>query len=254
MPYKQSQTSSRVVTTRTTKGNVSVSSFQTTAKRKLTRGETAGGLLTTIGQLQMIGITIVVLSVGTAVGKFDIDDLIVTTPNYQVNNEYVPINDPLNTVDYITYGEDVFDKFFDIDTGFIAVLNDYANTANTFITYITNPFNFLRNNDAIRDDQLENPTTNSFVDEFGVERFNEIEFLRTLNYNPYQLYEELTTLERTHIQNYLGSLMPIEQSIFVDYTPTKFYPFGFTNPITGLWQWGFYTYPSVYTFITELGV
>jgi hypothetical protein len=235
-------------------GKVSYTKSTITNTRKLTRGEAADGLLTTIGQLQMIGITIVVLSVGTAVGKFDIDDLIITTPNYQVNNEYVPITDPLNTVDYIAYGEDVFDKFFNPETGFIAILDDYANTANTFITYITNPFNFLRNQDSLRDDQLENPTTNSFVDEFGVDRFNEIEFLRTLNYNPYQIYQELTTLERTHIQNYLGSLMPIEQSIFIDYTPTKFYPFGFTNPITGLWQWGFYTYPSVYTFIIELGV
>jgi hypothetical protein len=253
MPLK-TNTVERATYSRKLGGKISYTKSTITNTRQLTRGETASGLLTTIGQLQMIGITIVVLSVGTAVGKFDIDDLVSISPNYNVNNQYIPIDDPLNNVSYQAFGADVFDKFFHPDTGYISVLEDYADTANTFITYITNPFNFLRNNDAIRDDQLENPTINSFVEEFGVERFNEIEFLRTLNYNPYQLYQELTLDERTHIQTYNGSLMPIEQSIFIDYTPTKFYPFGFTNPITGLWQWGLYTYPSVYTFINELGV
>ena len=61
---------------------------QTTSKRKMTRGETAGGLLTALGQIQMIGITIFSISIGSTITQFTTSDLIETAPNYQVVNDF----------------------------------------------------------------------------------------------------------------------------------------------------------------------
>jgi hypothetical protein len=91
---------------------------QTTSKRKMTRGETAGGLLTSLGQIQMIGITIFAISIGSTMSQFTTSDLIVTTPNYQVVNDFVPIDDPLNTVNYVQYGEEVVNNLHSFVLGF----------------------------------------------------------------------------------------------------------------------------------------
>ena len=93
---------------------------QTISKRKMTRGETAGGLLTALGQIQMIGITIFAISIGSTISQFTTSDLIETAPNYQLVNEFVPIDDPLNTINYIQYGEEVVSNII----GFVDTLSD----------------------------------------------------------------------------------------------------------------------------------
>ena len=93
---------------------------QTTSKRKMTRGETAGGLLTALGQIQMIGITIFAISIGSTITQFTTSDLIETAPNYQVVNDFVPIDDPLNTINYVQYGEEVVTNI----VGFVNTLSD----------------------------------------------------------------------------------------------------------------------------------
>ena len=91
---------------------------QTISKRNMTRGETAGGLLTALGQIQMIGITIFAISVGSTLNQFTTSDLIETTPNYQVINDFVPIEDPLNTINYVQYGEEVVNNLHSFVLGF----------------------------------------------------------------------------------------------------------------------------------------
>ena len=91
---------------------------ETISKRKMTRGETAGGLLTGLFQIQMIGITILAISLGSALTEFTTSDLVETNPNYQLKNDFVPIEDPLNTVNYIQYGEDVFTRLNDFIIAF----------------------------------------------------------------------------------------------------------------------------------------
>ena len=91
---------------------------QTISKRNMTRGETAGGLLTALGQIQMIGITIFAISVGSTLNQFTTSDLIETAPNYQVVNDFVPIEDPLNTINYVQYGEEVVNNLHSFVIGF----------------------------------------------------------------------------------------------------------------------------------------
>jgi hypothetical protein len=93
---------------------------QTISKRNMTRGETAGGLLTALGQIQMIGITIFAISIGSTISQFTTSDLIETAPNYQVVNDFVPIDDPLNTINYVQYGEEVVSNI----VGFVNTLSD----------------------------------------------------------------------------------------------------------------------------------
>jgi hypothetical protein len=95
---------------------------ETISRRKMTRGETAGGLLTGIFQIQMIAITILAISLGSTLTEFTTSDLVETNPNYQLTNDFVPIDDPLNTINYIQYGDDVFDRLH----GFIIGFSDFG--------------------------------------------------------------------------------------------------------------------------------
>jgi hypothetical protein len=95
---------------------------ETISRRKMTRGETAGGLLTGIFQIQMIAITILAISLGSSLTEFTTSDLVETNPNYQLINDFVPIDDPLNTINYIQYGDDVFDRLH----GFIIGFSDFG--------------------------------------------------------------------------------------------------------------------------------
>jgi hypothetical protein len=101
---------------------------ETISQRKMTRGETAGGLLTGIFQIQMIGITILAISLGSTLTEFTTSDLVETNPNYQLTNDFVPIDDPLNTINYIQYGEDVFDRLND----FIVTFSDMGLVAKNY--------------------------------------------------------------------------------------------------------------------------
>jgi hypothetical protein len=79
-------------------------------KKTLKERQLGQGGLSSLFRVELILITILSISVGSALTEFDTLDLIETTPNYQVVNDFVSIDDPLNTINYIVYGEEVFDN------------------------------------------------------------------------------------------------------------------------------------------------
>ena len=109
------QTTSFKTTTNLQSGQTQ--SFRTSYKTSTPTNIGKGGL-TALGQIQMIGITIFSISVGSTLNQFTTSDLIETTPNYQVVNDFVPIDDPLNTINYIQYGEEVVSNLHSFVLGF----------------------------------------------------------------------------------------------------------------------------------------
>lgn len=150
---------SSTFTTTTNLNTGQVSSFKTTSKTSTPTNIGKGGL-SGIGRLGMIAITILAVSVGSALTEFTTNDLIYTTPNYQVNNEFVPIEDPLNTIDYVYYGSDVFTRVIEFIEGFsdagilaksywdqvVAIFQPEAvDAAVTFLTDFNRLFNNITN-------------------------------------------------------------------------------------------------------------
>jgi hypothetical protein len=238
----------------------STTTSQTITKRRMTRGETVGGILTTIGQLQMVGISILVLSIGASVAQFEVTDLVVTTPNYNVQNTYIPIDDPLNNVDYIQYGEDVFNRFFHEDYGFIIQLGKIADVGNNIVAcYEDVDACFTRQNELLDTyiEEINNPAVGTFIDEFGSTDFLQWNVLASSSggyQTPYYIYELMTTSQREWVLDEQESLSSVEKLLFNNYTPAKFYLFGFTNPLTDSYYWGYFVWPSIYEIILELGV
>jgi hypothetical protein len=258
MPYKQTQSSS--ITTSTVGDKTRTTSSNTTSKRKLTRGQSAGGLLTTIGQIQMIGITMIVISIGSAVDQFTLTDLEQTTPNYNVQNTYIPINDPLNNINYQQYGAGVVDAFFHETTGYIVNLNAIAEAGENIVSCFKDLSTcFNRSQDRYQEFQedVNNPQVGTFADEFGGSRLYELSFYAssTFGYSPYQIYLEMTTAERTFVQDNLSDLSNTEISLFTEFRTAGFYFFGFNNPFNNnAWQWGYFQWPTILNTIIELGV
>lgn len=92
-------------------------SFKTTYKTSSPTNIGKGGL-GAIGRLGMISITILSISVGSALTEFTTSDLIETAPNYQLKNQFVSIDDPLNTINYVQYGEGVVTRLNDFIVSF----------------------------------------------------------------------------------------------------------------------------------------
>jgi hypothetical protein len=109
------QTTSVKTTTNLQSGQTK--SFRTTYRTSSPTNIGKGGL-SAVGRFGMITITILSISVGSALTEFTTADLIYTTPNYQINNEFIPIEDPLNTINYISYGSGVFERVVDFAKGF----------------------------------------------------------------------------------------------------------------------------------------
>jgi hypothetical protein len=263
MPYKQNTSSSETTSTRIdSQGQMksSISRSMTTTRRKMTRGETAGGLLTTIGQIQMIAITIIVLAVGSVISDFDTDDLIQTTPNYNQTNTYIPIDDPLNNVDYQQYGTQVFGTFFG-DTGLFNQFDEYGSIIQRLIEILKDPVKAFRDAFQLRDDyldQITSPLAGSFIDTFGSTRFSTLSLYSSTTVGGFQstyyIYTQMTESERIFVRDNQSSLQDVEDFLFNKYRPTQFYLFGFTNPLTSLYQWGWYKWPTITSIIDILGV
>jgi hypothetical protein len=109
------QTTSFKTTTNLQSGQTQ--SFRTTYKTSTPTNIGKGGL-GAIGRLGMIAITILAISVGSSLTEFTTSDLIETTPNYQLKNDFVSIDDPLNTVNYVQYGSGVFNRLHEFVIGF----------------------------------------------------------------------------------------------------------------------------------------
>jgi hypothetical protein len=265
MPYKQTKSSATINTTDNIKGTKTSITRSRSTKTKQTRGQVAGGLLTTIGQLNMIAITILVIGVGSSVNQFTTSDLQQTNPNYKQTNTYIPYDDPLNNINYIQYGEGVFNRFFGPDS-FTALLSKSVDTANNVLTCLSDLPECFFTNQLLKeqyDDEIQNPISGTFIDTFGSARFYELSLrasssaatsLTTSVLTPYGIYLQMTTSERTFIRDYTGTYMDVEKTLFVNYTPLLFYLFGFTNPFTNQYQWGFYTWPNIVDTVSILGV
>jgi hypothetical protein len=215
--------------------------------------------LSSIARIQMIGISIIVLGIGSTVDNFSVEDLVETTPNYNVINDFIPIDDPLNTINYSQYGQEVFDNLFNEQSGYIAVLKDLVETGENVSACLTDITQCLTNVLFSNQEDLEeinNPDIGTFTDEFGSER---IKYLRTWyvlgGSTPYVLYEQLTSEEKEFLRDYTGTYMEAEKVFLIDWSPTKFYFFGFENPFNNdIWQWGYFKWPNVLDTIDELGV
>jgi hypothetical protein len=145
------QTTSFKTTTNLQTGKVK--SFQTTYKTSTPTNIGKGGL-TALGRAGIIFITILAISVGSATIQFTTTDLIDLTPNYQVQNDFIPINDPLNNINYIQYGEDVVDNVMAFVNGFSTVGEFAYAGVYTIINFFENPVMYILNLDP-EDPNLE---------------------------------------------------------------------------------------------------
>lgn len=237
----------------------STTTSETITKRRLTAREQAQGGLSSIVRFEMITITLLVLGIGTAVDDFTIEDLVETNPNYNVNNTYIPIDDPLNNVDYLQYGDEVFDRIFNEQSGFIALLSDITDTATNVGECLSDIPSCIGNIFSKNDtdiDEINNPLPDTFTDTFGSER---VFYLRTWyvlgGATPYDIYQQLTTEEKEFIEDYTGEYMESEKTFMVDWSPSVFYFFGFINPFNDdAWQWGYFSWPNLIDTVDLLGV
>jgi hypothetical protein len=136
------QTTSLKTTTNLQTGKVK--SFKTTSTTSTPTNIGKGGL-SALGRAGIIFITMLAISIGTATIKFTTNDLIETTPNYQVKNDFVPIDDPLNDINYIQYGEEVVDNLMTFVNGFSAVGEFAYAGVYTIINFFENPVMYIFN-------------------------------------------------------------------------------------------------------------
>jgi hypothetical protein len=231
----------------------------TTEQRKRTLKEKAEGGLSSIVRFEMIAITLLVIGIGTAVDDFGIEDLVETNPNYNVNNTYIPIDDPLNNVNYLQYGDEVFDRIFNEQTGFMALLSDVTDTATNVTECLSDIPScigniFFKNEEDIN--ELITPLPDTFTDTFGSDRIFYLRAYYVLGgRTPYDLYQQLTTEEKEFIEDYTGEYMESEKTFMFDWSPSKFYFFGFNNPFNDdIWQWGYFAWPNLIDTVDLLGV
>jgi hypothetical protein len=216
--------------------------------------------LSSITRIQMIGISIIVLGIGSTVDNFTVDDLVETTPNYNVVNDFIPIDDPLNTINYTQYGQELFDNLFNEQSGYIAVLKDLVETGENISICFRDIISCLNRSTELQDiyqDDMLNPQPDSFIDTFGLDRFQTLSLMASSQIGgqqtPYSIYLEMTTTERQYVLD-TTTYSLVEENLFLTYSPSNFYLFGFDNPFTEQWQWGYYQWPSIRQTIVNLGV
>jgi hypothetical protein len=247
MATKTNISTSTTNTTINTGGKVKTSSItsETISKRKLSFREQAQGGLSSIARLEMIGITILSIAVGSSVSDFTTSDLIETNPNYQLTNTYVSIDDPLNNVNYQQYGTQVVGNL----TAFLGALGGAGNLAKNLWDGITN---------FIGDSWIE--TTGSFAAEFGEARWIQVYDHYQKYYEEgsvqqlgYIYYEILTNDEKDFVGNQLNheDFSPLEKQVFLSERWYLFYNdvYGLFGPIKTIYWW--FTEPSVYYMINE---
>ena len=240
---KTNYSSSTTTSTNLTTGKKSTIQTSTVTKRRLGAKEQAQLGLSSIFRIEMIGITIITIAIGSAVSDFTTADLIETNPNYQVNNSYVGYIDPLEEINYVQYGANVVSNL----TGFFSALSGVGNFAKNMWDGINN---FVGDSWISQD--------GSFAAEFGEARWVEI-------YDHYQHYYEegavaqrayiysdiLTLAEKTFIEdvNHHSSFSSEEKQVFLS---TRWYliyqdTYGLFGTVNN--SYFFFTEPSVHTMI-----
>jgi hypothetical protein len=239
MQYKQTSSStSKVYSTTQLSTNKKRVDITSTTSRKLSSSEQARYGLNRLGQISMIGISIIAVSVGVTISQFSVDDLTLIAPNYQVNNEFIPIDDPLD-IDYIQYGESVVDNLIN----FIQPLGDIGQVAFNFWNDV---MKFLFNPNVVQE--------GSFIDTFGAERFQYIGSIYNSASNEIgksaAVYSILTETEREFLEDVNTSLfVNAERLVFLN-TVFYIYYIDFYGYFGGN-KW-FWTMPNVITIAQEL--
>ena len=136
------QTTSLKTTTNLNTG--STKSFKTTYRTSTPTNVGKGGL-SVLGRAGIILITMIAVSIGSATVQFTTADLIETTPNYQVKNDFIPIDDPLNDINYLQYGDQVVDNLMIFVNSFSAVGNFAYAGVYTVINFFENPVMYIFN-------------------------------------------------------------------------------------------------------------
>jgi hypothetical protein len=119
-------------------------SFETSNNSTTSINVRKGGL-SSLGRAGIISITILAVAVGTATTQFTTTDLTETIPNYQVKNDFVPIDDPLNDINYLQYGEEVVNNIMAFVNGFSAVGEFAYAGVYTVINFFENPVMYVFN-------------------------------------------------------------------------------------------------------------
>lgn len=242
---KTNYSSSTTTSTNLTTGKKSTIQTSTVSKRRLSGKEQAQLGLSSVFRIEMIGITIITIAIGSAVSDFTTADLIETNPNYQVNNSYVGYIDPLEDINYVQYGENVVSNL----TGFFGALSGIGNLAKNLWDGVGN---FIGDSWIAQD--------GSFATEFGESRWVEV-------YDHYQryyeegavaqrayIYEDILTLsEKAFIEDTLNhdNFSSLEKQVFLS---TRWYliyqdTYGLFGPVNN--SYFFFTEISVYQMIVE---
>jgi hypothetical protein len=224
------ETTSTTLTTRVKSTDNRTQQTTNITRRKLTRGETAGGLLTGVSQISMIGITLITLSISTASLQFSKEDLISLTPNYQQNNVYNAVENPLEHYNYQVYGEDVVDNIMN----WIYPLEQTGQAINTFWQTL---MSFIGGQDIV--DVIEG----DFADTFGSDRFH---YLVSISRYNVSVYMRLTELEKDWVEDNADNFNLVEQNLFGN---TKFYFFMY-DELYEIFR-VFYTEPTIVDMILE---
>jgi hypothetical protein len=223
------QTTSVKTTTNLNTG--SIKSFKTSYKTSSPTNIGKGGL-TALGRAGMITITIISVSVGSAMFQYNVNDLISITPNYNQHNVFIPIEDPLNTINYQQYGEDVISNLM----LFIEPLSFIGQSA---FNFWDNVMRLFFNDAQVQED--------SFIDTFGSERF--LELADYYNYTSHDygksisVYSALTEEEKDYLIDVNTNLFTsAERYVFLT---TTFYVFYFDHYYLFDGNKFFWTMPNV---------
>jgi hypothetical protein len=186
-------------------------------------------------RIQMIGISIIVISIGTAVVQFDKQDLIDFNPNYNLINQYQAVEDPLTHYNYIPYGEDVLGSLI----GFVEFLSPFGEFAQAGWTL----FFSIANADDL--EFVGQPNT-SFGQTFGANRVLSLSQMRFSSLKAY--YDELSPAEREWVLDNVNSIK--YGALETGFYETRWYLFVIIEGTS----YFFYTEQSVYDYVLDLGL
>jgi hypothetical protein len=226
--------SGKVFETRNTRTTTS-----TQSQKVLTRSEKADKTLGILGQVEMIGITIITLAIAPVITSNIAQTSYLETmyPNYNQPFENNEVADPIGHFDYIQYGDQAVSNI----VGTLQALSWFGGFAQAGWNVLMDVVNIFSGDI----DTSVNP--GSFVSTFGETRMYELSqlYFTTTDYYGKSLtvYRELTPSEITFLQTANTSLFnDVERNTFM----TSLYYIAYQDPYDeyGSWQW-FWTMPSV---------
>jgi hypothetical protein len=187
------------------------------------------GGLSTIGRLEIIAITILVIIMSQPLNDFDKGDLEDFIPNYQLNNQYVSVDDPLNHYNYQQFGEGVIQRLYDWSVPFEQVGIGIKGFWDTTIDFITGQ-------------PLSNSTLGNFSEEFGNDRQYQLYLISRETRSNAKVFEAMTTSERNWILD--NTLTTTGEEALFDFSRFNLIYFDSLDLFGGGIKWWF-TEPSV---------